>query len=391
MRSSEPGEPVSLGVPPAPFRITSPNTLEMVEGGGRIAVVFGASSSLVGVFLALGLAGLVHFQTEPEQDPKSFWLPLMTLLFLAVGAATLLGRKWIKLDLASGSVLRQYGLLVPMQSEERWLNEFNAVVIAFDPGDSESPEKYPVRLRASHGKDFIINNPPRFGEAHRQAEYLSRYLRLPLADTTTDHETVLSPEHAGDSLTMRLGSEQPEVPTSLQARRHSEVTQSGGETRIEIRGPRFPLPQVVVTLFPLLILALLIPVIHGAGAAGSGQGLTVLILFFGSPSVILGVNLIAGALRRRTIVNASAAGLAIEQRDAWRTRFNSISAADILDVDHSTSYRSDSASAAFASRLVPGRGLVIKSRNELVTFGEGLPHEELRYLRSVLRKALAGR
>ena len=47
--------------------------------------------------------------------------------------------------------------------------------------------------------------------------------------------------------------------------------------------------------------------------------------------------------------------------------------------------------AQFAKRWVPSSGIVVKSRRELISFGEGLPAGELQYLRSILRKALAGR
>jgi hypothetical protein len=46
---------------------------------------------------------------------------------------------------------------------------------------------------------------------------------------------------------------------------------------------------------------------------------------------------------------------------------------------------------AAARKWMPTKGIIAKSRKELVAFGEGLPADELQYLNSVLRKALAGR
>jgi hypothetical protein len=87
---------------------------------------------------------------------------------------------------------------------------------------------------------------------------------------------------------------------------------------------------------------------------------------------------------------------------------NLISASDMLDLDYSTfegtlasaktSSRMPGASNAGAERIfaflkkwVPTKGIMVKSREELIPFGEGLPANELQYLIWILRKALARR
>ena len=45
---------------------------------------------------------------------------------------------------------------------------------------------------------------------------------------------------------------------------------------------------------------------------------------------------------------------------------------------------------ATLKRLVPNKGIIVKSRRSLVAIGEGLPTDELRYLVWVLRKAVGG-
>jgi hypothetical protein len=154
-------------------------------------------------------------------------LSLLSIVFLGVGGVMIFGRRWLKLDLASSSVIRQQGLLFPMRSEVRRLSEFTATVISFDPEGSDSPDRYPVRLRAASGKDVVITTRLQFSEARKHAEYLSRSLGLPLADTTTDHETVVSPAKAGYSLRDLLvsgdaESERPMPPLRML----SKVTES---------------------------------------------------------------------------------------------------------------------------------------------------------------------
>jgi hypothetical protein len=45
---------------------------------------------------------------------------------------------------------------------------------------------------------------------------------------------------------------------------------------------------------------------------------------------------------------------------------------------------------AALSRLVQGRGLTVKTRQGLATFGQGLADDEIRYLHSMVRRALVG-
>lgn len=42
------------------------------------------------------------------------------------------------------------------------------------------------------------------------------------------------------------------------------------------------------------------------------------------------------------------------------------------------------------SRFLKGKGIVVKTRKGMTTFGEGLADDEIQYLHSVVRRALAG-
>ena len=136
MRASDDNQ--ALPEPPAPLRRTSPFTLELKEGGGCMAV-FGLPFFLAGVFLALTTMGVIPMKNAPDQP----WTPLLTgfmsLVFLGVGGGLVFGRQWITLDVSRGSVVLRRGLLIPIQTQERRLTEFHAVVIGFTAGDSDSP------------------------------------------------------------------------------------------------------------------------------------------------------------------------------------------------------------------------------------------------------------
>jgi hypothetical protein len=61
----------SLAAPPPPFRQTSPQIIELREGGGWVAIV-GLPFVLAGVVMALKVAGLLHIEVEPTGK----WTPL---------------------------------------------------------------------------------------------------------------------------------------------------------------------------------------------------------------------------------------------------------------------------------------------------------------------------
>jgi len=223
--------------PPAPFRETSPYIVELRERSGCVAALFGVPFFLAGIFLALQVTGVSHYEIEPNNQWTHLLLGLMSLVFLSFGSLMLFARRSSALDLGTRSLVRRQGLLIPMHSDSRQLSEFSAVVIACDRGDSDSPVRYPVQLRAIYGKDCLITTPVKYGESLRQAEYLSRLLSLPLIDTITDHETVVAPDRTGESLRDRL------LPATLQTERverppgmRSEVSENDGYATIVITG-----------------------------------------------------------------------------------------------------------------------------------------------------------
>jgi hypothetical protein len=128
-----------------------------------------------------------------------------------------------------------------------------------------------------------------------------------------------------------------------------------------------------------------------------------------------------GFLRSRrgaTLVTVSTEGIVIESRGVWRTHTTaSHAASEILDVDFSTTHSATASARQAAreavgsagsvsgtpvigprterwlvalSRFAKGRGITVKARGGLTTFGQGLDDEEIRYLHAIVRRALAG-
>jgi len=402
----------SLPSAPAPFRQTSPQVLELREGGGRLAF-FGWPLFLCGLVMELTAAGVLHIAVEGDGNSR-LGLAVVGLAFTVLGAWMAFGRRWMTFDLARGCVARRYEMLVPIQNREWLLSDFNAVAILYRAGDSDSGAQYPVHLRSIHGKDLTVISPANFAESRAQAEYLSVFLRMPLVDTTTDHDTVVAPEHAGQSLRERLLSGEAEALPLRPGKMRCQVTESPGQATIVIPGGGSWPAGVLSIVLPLVILLFVIPAFmrfftRGAPPLGQYGFMFFLVCILVVPALFVSINLMVGSTRKKATVTASAAGLEIVKQSGWRTRTTQVPGADLLDLDCSTANSAlksaidSSAKLAevpdpratpvvrFAKRWVPAQGIIVKSRRELISFGEGLSASELQYLRSILRKALRGR
>ena len=100
----------------------------------------------------------------------------------------------------------------------------------------------------------------------------------------------------------------------------------------------------------------------------------------------------------RTTIEISIEGIRIQERGAWKTKAVAlISAPEIMDIDYGTGPTLPESSVvgertervlASLRRFMRGRGITIKTRQGLTTFGKGLADEEIRYLHSVVTRAL---
>jgi len=387
--------------PPPPFRLTSSGAAELRGGGGWLAAV-GLPSLIGGIVMTLGALGVIPLKDEFGHPWRGPYLLGIGAFFLALGTIFTFGRRTLVIDPSHGSVTRSYSVLAPVHTVQRSLVEFSAVVVAFQRGDSDSPDRYPVQLRAIKGKRLTISSPTDFGQARQQAEFLARLLRLPLADATTEHEVVLTPEQVGASLQERSGK--LVYPTEQLARpavMRSLVSEIDRETTITIpkrmSRPAGAAAGVVAGLM-LLIVAPVLWRIIAPGDSHSGPRLVffaVVIFFFGVLPMIASATAF-GLIRNQVVVTASAAELVIERQGMRSVRREMIPASEILDVNYSTTQGWLEAQRTKVPRgvgvlgvLVPNKGIIVKTRTALISLGEGLPSDELRYLANLLKRSLA--
>ncbi len=399
--------------------------------------LFGLPFLAAGAFLVGAATGAVPFENADE-IPR--WAPAVFLsmgaVFGAVGGALALGRRWTTLDRSRKTLVREWGLLVPMRSEERWIGDHEAVVLGRKEGDSDSADTWPVVLRTRSGEALPISGGTDFAAARAQAESVARYLGVPLVDATTPRPSETAAGRLGASLRDRLrdgDEEAPDFPRPVRPR--SQVTQHRGSAEIALPAPPFARSRLVMAAASGGVFAWAAPgILRFFEATGTPGGVQVAALgFIASVFVVIPV---AGALgdllrsvRGGTLVTVSPEGIVIEERGAWRSRFTRIAAGDVLGLDHGTtddamaeawaegrrrvaSRRRDQRSARTppptasstppspvgrepgwaraVRRLVPSKGVLVKTRSGLVALGAGLPDDEVRWLHGVVARGLVG-
>jgi hypothetical protein len=199
------------------------------------------------------------------------------------------------------------------------------------------------------------------------------------------------------------------------------VTRDIGEVTVVIPSRRIHPLFFLAGLIPLAVLSVVgVPLAtffsqSNTPAPVAWGFLGFLTLFFGILPTMAAVNAWLRSRRGATIIAASKQGLRIQERGAWTTRtIASLDASDILDIDYSTRESSDAAARhaaeqqalqsypsasptlsprvermlAALTRFVNAKGVTIKTRKGLTTLGQGLDDAEVRYLHSVIRRAL---
>jgi hypothetical protein len=373
-----------------------------------------------GIFIALAGAEVLPLQNPPPWP----WpvIVLMSLFFTAAGGALLLGRRWITLDMGRGCVTTAWGLLVPLHRTERKLHDYDAVVIRLQQGDRRRAPQYQMSLRGqAPTKDLALASLGAYGHAREAATTLARLLGLPVADAATAHETVTAGDRLDETLQdrMRRGGE-PREEAIRPVRLCTQVQESTDKVEIVIPGPKFKRRTLLRVAVPLVALLVVAPhLLEFFQQTGTPEPVT--LAFLGFLTLILGVlpllhlvTALRTARRACTRVTATPEGIAVAVREAWRTRETRIPAADILGLDYTTAQAALDAARQNAEKLArPGpppayslgrgptplwlralgrlttsQGITVKTRTGLVTFGAGLPDDEVRYLHAIVARVL---
>ena len=405
----------------AAVREVSPGRLEIREGGGCLTM-FGLPFLLTGIFMMLASFGVVTMRSDGEAVTQVAAAGL-GVLFASVGGVLTFGRSIASIDVGQQVITKQWRILLPIRTWTYQLADYTTVTLAFVRGDSDTADKYPIGLKGNTVAPLPLCSPTQFAEARQCAAAVARHLGFEIEDTSTDHPSRVTASEVDAALQERLRSAAAAPAPARPSRMMSEVSDVDGSMRITI-----PMP-----LNPLAIYGGLFPAVVAAGMLGwlgflstprplaPIEWIFVGLLFAGF-GVLPAASVVGRWIRSRvgrTIITVSTEELRVEERGMLRTRtIARFSASEILDVDYSTkesmlisarrsaeaetaTMRKTPLSAATAgpsaewvfgvlSWFLKGKGIIVKTRTGLTTFGEGLADDEIQYLHAIVRRALAG-
>lgn len=395
------------------FQQTPRNRLERKEGGGCIGC-FGVPFFLAGLFVFLISVNIIPV-SNADDIPWWGWILMlfMGLAFTGVGGALVFGRRWISIDRMQRRIWIAWGLLKPMKGSVYSLDKYSDVTLRYIAGDSDSPDKYNVSLKANdNSKELELFSSTTYGTSLDQAVLISKFLHLPLEDNSTDHPSEAIPESMESGQIPKLQEKQPDISPQPDVMK-CEVRCNENELQIKLPGP---------ALKPLHFLGLLIPLGF--------------ILFKGFPTILIvnninisqlalltfGIIMLFKILRAlvlthkfTTIAYVDSKGILIEYLFTTKTKIVRIPANEIVGIDYSTcdsivTSAVDGANNAYNSyskmgglsapysgtpwwipmlkKLTISKGILIKSRKTLYSFGAGLPDAEVYHLYTLVRHYL---
>jgi hypothetical protein len=406
---------------PRSFNRTAPGRIEVREGGGGLSVV-GLPFLLVGLAAVLvGLDVVPLQQYGVRVGASASALLLIGPAFMLVGGALVFGRSWTTLSSADRTIVKQFGLLVPMRTTAHRVDAYTAVMLDFVRGDSDSPDSYPVSLQARAGRNLRLFSSTRYAEARERATAVAELFNLPIEDSSTGRAVRRSAAQADMSLQNRQRIEHArDERIARPALMRSTVTDSHGTVTIVIPNARLHPVWFLFFFVPAIAPVMLVtPFLRFFEQSQTPDVVTwsfvaFLIIVFGVLPVSAGISAFLKSRRGRTTITASNAGVRVDERRLFRTRQTAAySAADILDIDYAPDqFVSARATAAqvqadrpamaappvgemterilrFLRTMTRSGGVTIVTRHGQTTFGQGLDEREVRYLHYLLRQALS--
>ena len=403
-------------------REVSAGRLEIREGGGCLTL-FGLPFFATGIFMLLASVGVVTMRSDGEPVTQAVMV-LLGVLFTLVGSVLAFGRSITALDVGQQVITKQWCILLPVRTWTYQLGDYTTVTLAFVPGDSDSADKYPIGLKGNTAAALPLCSPTQFAEARQCAATVARHLGLDIEDTSTDHPARVTASEVDAGLQDRLRSAASAPAAARPSRMTSEVSDDEGSIRITIPMPPLNPLVMIAGLFPSVIA---VSMLGWLGLLSRSRPLTPPewiffgVLFVGF-ALLPAVSVLARWLRSRvgrTVVTISTEELRVQERGIFRTRtVTALSASEILDVDYSTkesmmtsarrhaeeqtaTMRQNPVSSTTTtpgtervftvlSWFLKGRGILVKTRTGMTTFGDGLADDEIQYLHAIVRRALAG-
>ncbi len=364
------------------------------QAGGGCASLFGLPFFAAGV----GVIILTFIPAETrggDELPFFFGIPFGSI-FAIVGGAFLFGRLELLIDRGSGTATRNWKLISKTIKAQTFpLKEFDRVSLRSEirRNKNSSYTVYPVRLLGAPEMKFDISQSRSESEARKAAEDIAKFLSLPIHDETSGklriRESDLLDENIKDKFEKGLESNEiPNPPAKLKSRIHYD----GSSLQVEVPPPGFNagflVAIVFICLFELIFLTTFaIPFLSETDLSGVFLIFAAVfgLMFLGLPTWIL-IRLIGSSFMATQSVSVSNATLTVAK--GWPTRkTKSIPANEIEEFIigiKKPGTRGNKSVITFGAN----KEVLAISDTDQVSFGAGLPQDEVEYIYALAKGIL---
>jgi hypothetical protein len=402
-----------------------PDVMTRKEGGGCLSV-FGIPFILFGLLFML-----LSLNIMADTPYVGYMFFFCGFLFATVGACLAFNRSGLTLDRRRGTAVRWWGLIFPMKRWEILLGQVESVVMTPDPVDRDAEEPLETFTIELIGRDleepfFITRSYSDYETTRRYVEGLARFLDKPIEDVSSASRHIREPDRLDESFrdrVRRTGEDVrtlPPMPPVMQ----TKIIETEGGVVLEIperhvKHVRYG-PAIFNTAFGVILICIVaynllpsLPRVPGPPVVISG-------LFFFILGLLLWTTMSRNLLteKRQTLVTVDSENLRVEYKKGGETHWTQISLEGLEDlILHAT--RSTAGDIGVTGRkrhflqgntgtprMPDGRpvpkflisalrragspGITARSDKYTVTFGTGLPDDEVAYLYSLIRKIIAG-
>ncbi|MCA8968984.1 MAG: hypothetical protein KDC95_04350 [Planctomycetes bacterium] len=359
------------------------DTWELRSGSDIVRYLVGLPFVAMGSVALLAAMGVVPLQNKHGGAAPTASIALFSVCFLVAGTLVLFWRRGCTFDLARRIVTCWHRIFVPVYRREHALDSFEAVVHFVEvvrTGKGGRTTLYPVALEASDKSKLLLVRTRDPARSRKTAERVAALLQLPIVHRKGGEDRRREAHEIDASVRERRGSREvalPDAPPEMV----SVVTPRGDGLELRLPPAGFTRLSVV-----LIAVAFLVPLGAAIAVLTFGARLkgfpTALAAFFFVPAVVTAIRFTHIAMRRFD-VSVNPEELRIEQRGLVRHTVV-LPAEDIEEIHLPETPRSGLV-------LVAGsRPIEVVTDSQTVTFGEGLPPGEARYIKSVIEAVVSG-
>ena len=370
-----------------PLPQANSDIFERRRGGGWF-VLFGIPFFLAGIII-IAVAFIPREIRGGDEFPLYVAIPFGGI-FALVGGGFIFGRSGTIIDKSDGTIRQWWGAIKPMRVKEFQIRDIEHVSLRKEirRTDKSTYTVFPVRLRGRGDTEIKLSEEQQMQKARQDAENLAKFLLLPIHDETGSELRIREPDTLDDSLRDRFrdgleSNEIPDTPTVLK----SQIEYDGTSLRV-LTKPIGMTPKIIIMIVALGLFELFSFGIAGRFLFDDSSGIPafvaviVLFVFAGIPALII-AGILGHAFMARDEIRVDSTSLTVTRR-FLKSKTKSIPVEELeelfIDEKHGATQRS----------FKLGNTSVVRARSdsEEITFGLGLPPEELDYIYALTKAAI---